>query len=272
MLEWVLEAAAAAGVEQAALNAYHLKEAVTRWVSEYRGPLRPLISKEEALLGTGGGLKRAARLLEDRLPILVHNADVFTEFPLSRLLEAHRRRGGLATLLAVRGRGERRLLVREGRLEALVPHAEEALTYTGIGVYGPGFLEYLPDGPSSLTEGIEAALRDRAEIFVLEAEPRGCLWEDMGTPQGYLRLNEALLASQGLDRLVHPTAAVSPHVRIEGWFVAGRGTRIGPGAVLGRTVVWPEARVPEGLDARGLIVTPWGVLKDRHGPYSPSLR
>ena len=53
-------------------------------------------SPEDELLGTAGGVKRCAWFLDDTFVIV--SGDALTDIDLTRLMEAHRRRGALATI------------------------------------------------------------------------------------------------------------------------------------------------------------------------------
>ncbi len=87
LLDRVLDHLAAAGVEQAVVNLYHLGEALRRHLA---GREKPAIrfSEEEALLETGGGVTKALPLLGED-PFYVVNGDVLwldgTEPALRRL-------------------------------------------------------------------------------------------------------------------------------------------------------------------------------------------
>lgn len=58
--------------------------------------------ESECLLDTGGGLLRAKSLIQPGPdePILLHNADILTDFPVNEMIEYHRSSGNDVTLLA----------------------------------------------------------------------------------------------------------------------------------------------------------------------------
>jgi NDP-sugar pyrophosphorylase family protein len=77
------------------------------------------ISREEVLLDTGGGLKKAAHFfLEDKLddPFLLHNVDVISSIDLRRMAQFHTASDSLATL-AVQEREASRCLLFDDRLQ-----------------------------------------------------------------------------------------------------------------------------------------------------------
>ena len=114
MLERVARRLVDAGADRLVINAHHHADQIERFVAERDGfGVDCRISIEEGEpLETGGGLKRAWELGHFRgdRPIVVHNADVFTDFPIAGLLDAHQRTDALATL-AVMDREKSRALV-----------------------------------------------------------------------------------------------------------------------------------------------------------------
>jgi len=87
MLDWNLEALSLAGFKNIVINTYHLKEQIAEHIERHYGnsPHKITISEEPALLGSGGGVKYAARWLHSPLPVIIHNADIYTEFDLANL-------------------------------------------------------------------------------------------------------------------------------------------------------------------------------------------
>src|SRR5436309_7396949 len=103
LLAWVIARLAQHGFTEIVVNAYHLADQIAAFLDEYqRQPdhagVSLAVSKETDLLGTGGGLQKAAWFLDDGQPFLVHNVDVLTDLDLNCLMEAHRDSGAIATL------------------------------------------------------------------------------------------------------------------------------------------------------------------------------
>ena len=73
------------------------------------------VSREDVLLDTGGGLKKAGWFfLRDRHsmdePFVLHNVDVVSTIDLRRMLKAHQASGALATLAVTKRESSRQLL------------------------------------------------------------------------------------------------------------------------------------------------------------------
>lgn len=114
MLERVARRVIDAGADRLVVNVHHHADQVLDFIrarDDFGVEVRISIEEGE-LLETGGGLARAHSLGHFRgdRPIVVHNADVFTDFPLADMIDAHARGGALATL-AVMDREKSRALV-----------------------------------------------------------------------------------------------------------------------------------------------------------------
>jgi NDP-sugar pyrophosphorylase family protein len=132
MLEIVLRRLAAAGVDTAVVNLFHRSEQVEEFLRSRDFGLRVELSREETLLDTGGGLKNAARFLDDGEPFFIHNADIYSEIDLRAMARAHRESGALATLGARKRQGSRYFLFTpEGRLCGWESPAQKKVAWAG---------------------------------------------------------------------------------------------------------------------------------------------
>ena len=92
------------GVGEVIINVHHFADMVIDYLkSKHNFGMRIEVSREEILLDTGGGLKKAAWFfLEDssRLdaPFILHNVDVISTIDLARMLQFHTENQALATL------------------------------------------------------------------------------------------------------------------------------------------------------------------------------
>jgi NDP-sugar pyrophosphorylase family protein len=116
LLEITLSRLRAFGITEVIINVHHFSDMVIDYLkSKNNFGMRIEISREEALLDTGGGLKKAAWFfLEDsnRLdePFILHNVDVISMIDLHRMLQFHNENHTLATL-AVQARETSRYLL-----------------------------------------------------------------------------------------------------------------------------------------------------------------
>ena len=72
------------GAEELVVNVHHFGQQIIDYLAEHEWPVPIQVSDErEALLDTGGGLRRAIPLFAERdAPILIHNVDILSDAPL----------------------------------------------------------------------------------------------------------------------------------------------------------------------------------------------
>lgn len=152
------------GVNEAIVNVHHFADQIVEYLGANRNfGMRIEISREEALLDTGGGLKKAAWFfLEDSRrkddPFIVHNVDVLSTIDLVRMVSFHTEHNALATL-AVQQRDSSRQLIfdedgqlcgrragRDAEIEWAIPAEEfHVLAFSGIHVVSPRIFADLPE-------------------------------------------------------------------------------------------------------------------------------
>ncbi len=110
LIEHLLRKLAAAGFDEAVVNVHHFADQIIDFVSSRDFGLKIAISDErDALLETGGGIKKAQSLLGADQPFLAHNADILSNLDLRHFYQMHRS-DDLATLLVSRRATSRYLL------------------------------------------------------------------------------------------------------------------------------------------------------------------
>jgi mannose-1-phosphate guanylyltransferase len=119
LLELTLTRLASFGVREVIINVHHFADLVIQYLKVKNNfGLQVEISREELLLDTGGGLKKASWFfLQDsnRLdePFILHNVDVVSTIDLTRLLSFHDENRALATLAVQERESSRYLLFDE---------------------------------------------------------------------------------------------------------------------------------------------------------------
>ena len=241
------------GFERIVVNAHHLLGSIEEFISAHFPNVS--LSKEESLLGTGGGLKQASLYLDSDSPILIINSDIVFDFPLDVLIKYHREKGGVATLLLT-DFGPSNLVTVEG--ERVLGFSREirpsGLCFTGISIVEPRFHTYCPDRiPFSLIEIFEAAISagERLSYLIGEEAHPGFFWQDIGTPDGYIMAHELLITG---------TSGQS-------WNWIGKGAVIPKGTNLDQCIVWDNALVPAGGPFKRVVFTPFGVLEASEKGY-----
>ncbi len=117
LLEITLERLRSFGVDEVIVNTHHFADMVEEYLRVHGNfGMRIEVSREETLLDTGGGLKKAAWFFLENggsEPFLVHNVDVMSTIDLGRMVAFHRQRDALATLAVAERRTSRYLLFDE---------------------------------------------------------------------------------------------------------------------------------------------------------------
>jgi mannose-1-phosphate guanylyltransferase len=240
--------------------------------------------EEPEPLGTGGALKYAEELLDERFFML--NGDVLSDMDLTAELRQHEQTGARATLalMAVEDPSAYGLVRRnpDGSVREFLekPSADEVLD-TNLVNAGAYILErdvlagMAPAGTRiSIERDVFPKLVDQG-LFGYEATG---YWLDIGTPQRYLQATFEIMdgavrtevgrqladaegvlgACEGIVRppvvigegsVVHPEAVIGTRA------VLGRGVHVGAGAVIEASVVLDGARIGAGARIHSSIVS-----------------
>ena len=199
MLEITLERLRASGVREAIVNVHHYADMMIEYLRAHKNfGMQIEVSREEELLDTGGGIKKAAWFfLEDGRdePFLVHNVDVVSTIDLAALVRAHEERDALATL-AVQDRTTSRYLLfdgegqlcgrragRDGTAEMVRDCADaQPLAFSGIHVLSPRLLTKMSEEGAFPIIGTYLRLSGEGEkILAFRADQ--FQWRDLGKPE-----------------------------------------------------------------------------------------
>ncbi len=198
LLEITLRRLRSFGVTDVIVNVHHFADMVTDYLRSRDFGVRIEISREDVLLDTGGGLKKAAWFFLDHSkdePFIVHNVDVLSAIDLRRMLAYHTEHGALATL-AVQQRPTSRYLLFDYQSELCGRRSgdngdeevardcgiRQALAFSGIHIISPRLLSLVTeDGVFSI---IPVYLRlAAAQEKILGMRSDGVYWRDLGKPE-----------------------------------------------------------------------------------------
>lgn len=258
LLSYALALCAEHDLRRVVVNAHHLAEQLDAWTGHHEGVDVQISVESPDILGTGGGLKKVADDMAER--VVVVNGDTLCDVDLGAL---------------------RRAVPAGGGAMALRPHPEEARTrygvvayddqgivtdlkklaeaepvgvvhrdshFTGIHALDRDMMELVPDGFACIVR--TAYIRRVPERRVRAVRHTGT-WLDVGDPAAYLDTNLAVL-----DRAV--SVPLDAFARAARTSVAGRPVWIGPDAVVDgtvqRSVVGRGARVPAGAELVDCVV------------------
>ena len=187
------------GVREVIINVHHFADMVVEYLQKnHNFGMRIEISREDVLLDTGGGLKKAAWFFLEggqESPFILHNVDVISTIDLRHMMEVHTKNQALATL-AVQDRKTSRYLLFDERLQlcgrragrhqpdALVrPSPQpEPLAFSGIHVISPRLLPMMKEEGifSIITSYLSLAARGE-KIVGFRADQY--YWRDLGRPE-----------------------------------------------------------------------------------------
>jgi len=209
LLEITLRRLASFGIREVIVNVHHFAEMVVEYLQRNNNfGIRIEISREEILLNTGGGLKKAAWFFLENgntEPFILHNVDVISTIDLDRMVRIHSESQALATLAVQERETSRRLLFdsdnqlcgrQSGQQPAdLVRPAKEIrpLAFSGVHIISQRLLGMLTeDGAFSIIDSYLRLAGEGEKITAFRADEY--YWRDLGKPENVMQ------AAQDLDR------------------------------------------------------------------------
>lgn len=203
LLEITLRRLASFGINDVIVNVHHFADLMVDYLQENNNfGMRIEISREDVLLDTGGGLKKAGWFfLEDKNeePFILHNVDVISTIDLTRMVQFHKENQCLATL-AVQNRETSRYLLFDknsdlcGRRLGIDGTVElvrgtrdfNAFAFSGIHVISPRFLRMLSeDGVFSIITSYLRIAGTGEKVRAFRADQY--YWRDLGKPENVTR-------------------------------------------------------------------------------------
>jgi mannose-1-phosphate guanylyltransferase len=264
MLDWLRSH----GVDDVVMSCGHLASGVHNVLGDGEAlGLRLRYVEEPRPLGTGGALKYAEQLLDERFLML--NGDVLTDIDLTGQMEQHERTGARATLALTPVEDPTAYgLVRLDDSGAVTEFVEKPAPdqidtnniSAGVYVLERSVLELLAPGePASIERDVFPRLVGKGLY--------GCVsrgyWLDIGTPERYLQgtfdILEGSVGTQVAERMGSGYVCVEQGVDNEGRIVPSAlvesGCRIGEGARIGgRAVLEHGVTVGEGTTIEASVV------------------
>jgi len=196
LLEIALSRLRSFGINQVIVNVHHFADLIVDYFSKNNNfDMNIEVSREEVLLDTGGGLKKAAHFFADSKddePFILHNVDVISAIDLGQMVQFHAGRQALATLAMQDRQTSRYLLFDEqGQLcgrrrasdqetELVRPSAQpQALAFSGIHVISPRLLRMMTEeGIFSIIDVYLRLASAGAAILAFRADEY--YWRDLG--------------------------------------------------------------------------------------------
>jgi NDP-sugar pyrophosphorylase family protein len=208
LIDYAVEAVARCGIEEVVVNLYHLGEHIRDHLADGRRfGVRVSYSEETSLLGSGGGIRHARRLLGEGTFVTL-NADTIIDIDLAPVLRFHREKRAAATMVL---RKDPRMaeygliyIDRDSRVARFLKHVRpgareplEPYMFTGVQVLEPTVFAHMPaQGAFSITEITYPSMLASGEpIFGYPFEGP---WLTVGTPDELAHARR-VLSGRALD-------------------------------------------------------------------------
>jgi mannose-1-phosphate guanylyltransferase len=268
-----------AGIRQIAANLHYRPEAIARFFRENGDFGTELVfSREEQILGTGGGLKACQhRLGDDELVVL--NSDVVMDLELDQVIAQHHQKKSIATVVLYPTEQARTIgpVGIEGDRVVdfknyLGTGVRSDYIYTGAAVLSPEIFFYLHPDHSSIvyTAYTDLICHRRLDYFVHTG-----LWRDIGTVDSFRQTNLGLLAQmekwqgdleQQLHLAMEPVSALATVAKDAVIInsVIGETCEVARAVTIENSVLLAGAKMTEGRTVKDAVVTSDGRILSDH--------
>lgn len=196
------------GVREVIINLHHFGEMIESYLKTKNSfGLRIEISREDVLLDTGGGLKKAGWFFLENVqsknsggeePFILHNVDVISDIDFKQMLKCHAENKAMATLAMQERETSRYLLFdessqlcgrrsgRDGKPELVRPAENpRPLAFSGIHVISPRFIPMMTEqGAFSIIDSYLRVAKLGEKVFGFRADQY--YWRDLGRPEHIL--------------------------------------------------------------------------------------
>jgi mannose-1-phosphate guanylyltransferase len=199
MLEITLSRLRAFGIQEVIVNVHHFADIIVEYLkTNHNFGMRIEVSREQVLLDTGGGLKKASWFFLEapgtsREPFILHNVDVMSTIDLGRMVQFHNEHRAMATL-AVQSREASRYLLfdeqlrlcgrpagRDAAAEFVRPSQPvQELAFCGVHVISPRLLAMMPE--QDIFSIVDCYLQVAGGEDVVAFRADEYYWRDLGSP------------------------------------------------------------------------------------------
>jgi len=284
------------GMRDIIINLHHLGDIISDFLGDGSAlGVRITYSREDKLLGTGGGVRKAFSLIEDNDDLLVINGDNLIDFDPARLIRFQTAKSSIATM-------------------ALMPRTGDS-PYTPVYLNPKSFLSQIGgkgDGRSYFFPGVQLLSRDFIKHFtgrnprcIIRNGYQPCLkeglpiagmpttgyWREISTIPSYWEANLDFLRGKApayfyrgredfTRRGIHAGKRSQLGQRIRFHYpvylgedcvigsetalgpnvLVGGGSRVGENCHLENAIIWPETRIRKGSVIKNAIITPFGRI------------
>ncbi len=280
LLEHTLNFLSSQGIRDIIVNVHHLPDKIVEYFGDGKDfGVRLQFSREEEILGTAGGLKKAQHFLEKET-FLVMNSDVLADINLADVLNFHKEKKSCLTLVVRQDADPEKYkpieLADDGRITRFVnasiknpPTTTRRVMFTGIQIMEPEIFSRIPPGKFfGTTEDVFPAMIE--EGLPVHGTLHKKYWIDMGTRETYIQaqadaLDSKLMLKIKTSRTPERPLIVPPvHIgkeceiardsQVGPYAVLGDGCRIRSGAVIENSILWQGVTIGTGATVQNSII------------------
>ena len=255
--------AKAAGITEIVLATSYLSEVFIPYFgdgSKWGIKIKYAVEKEP--LGTGGGIRNAAQLLDSDQSVVILNGDVLSSHDLAEQIRQHELHDADVTLHLTQVEDARAFgcvpTDSNGRVTAFLEKMENPVTNqinAGCYVFNPRVITAIPlDTVVSVErETFPQLVASGAKVF---GYVENAYWLDIGTPRALLKASIDIVKRSG-EFLAMPGAGIHPTAVITGGSCIGSNSSVGPGALIDGSiieagcVIGPNAKISDSFVATG---------------------
>ena len=258
--------AKSAGITEIVLATSYLSEVFIPYFgdgSKWGISIKYAVEKEP--LGTGGGIRNAAKLFDTSESVVVLNGDVFSSHNLAEQIRQHEEHEADVTLHLTEVADARAFgcvpTDSDGRVTAFLEKMENPVTNqinAGCYVFNPNIISKIPADTvvSVERETFPQLVAKGAKVF---GYVENAYWLDIGTPRALLKASIDIVKRSG-EFLAMPGSRIDPTAVITGGSCIGTQTIVGAGAIIDGSileddcVIGPGAHVSNSFIAAGAQV------------------
>ncbi len=182
------------GIGDIIVNVHHFADQIIQHIEESSYTGIYISDETEAVLETGGGLKKASWFFEDGQPFVVMNADILTNLNLSAVIQFHQQHHALATL-AVSNRNSSRCFLfnpelklcgwrnnKTGEEKISIPKSDYLpMAFSGIHIINPAIFKLISqEGKFSM---VDVYLALASSHHIQGYDHSGSILMDVGKPE-----------------------------------------------------------------------------------------
>jgi mannose-1-phosphate guanylyltransferase len=297
LLEHTLHFLSSQGIQDIIVNVHHLPEKILEYFGDGSDfGVRLVFSREEEILGTAGGLKKAQEFLK-RETFLVMNSDVLADINLANILKIHKEKNSYLTLVVRQDINPEKYkpiqLAGDGRITRFLDASfnrpfqiTQRVMFTGIQIMEPEIFSRIPEGKFfGTTEDVFPSLVEEGlPVYGVLHEK---YWIDIGTREAYIKAHADALEGKlvlktkssmnvegplivppvhiGKNCEISKDAQVGPHA------VLGNGCRLRSGAMVENSILWEGATIGSGATVQNSIIGKGVTIENRKQVVGVSL-